>query len=54
MTDKEQKEVTSDIDVELEKLLQTSPSQGLTDKEVEERLAKFGRNGIAIAYYRTA
>jgi Cation transporter/ATPase, N-terminus len=33
------------LDPELEKLLQTDPSKGLTDAEVTERLEKFGRNG---------
>ena len=42
----EHKEVVDEIDPEYEKLLQTEPLQGLSDKEVEERLARFGKNGI--------
>ena len=38
-------EVADAIDAELEQLIQTNPSKGLTDAEVEERLAKFGPNG---------
>ncbi|KAJ3267654.1 hypothetical protein HDV01_004521 [Terramyces sp. JEL0728] len=33
------------IDEEVLKLIQTDPKHGLTDAEVEERLAKWGRNG---------
>ncbi|KAI8929515.1 hypothetical protein BC831DRAFT_443933 [Entophlyctis helioformis] len=39
-------EVSDAIDAELELLLQTDPSKGLTDDEVRERLAKFGQNTI--------
>ncbi|KAJ3079233.1 hypothetical protein HK102_003936, partial [Quaeritorhiza haematococci] len=39
-------EVTDDIDPELEKLLQTPPLQGLSDDEVQKRLAQFGKNEI--------
>jgi len=39
-------EVTEELDPELEKLLQTEPLKGLTDAEVEERIAKFGKNEI--------
>ncbi|KAJ1560137.1 hypothetical protein HK405_008101, partial [Cladochytrium tenue] len=39
-------EVTEELDPELEALLQTEPLQGLTDAEVETRLAKFGKNEI--------
>ncbi|KAJ3175448.1 hypothetical protein HK101_010658 [Irineochytrium annulatum] len=39
-------EVAEAVDEELEKLLQTEPLKGLTDAEVEERLAKFGHNEI--------
>ncbi len=38
-------EVTDDIDPELEKLLQTDTSHGLTDDQVQERLETFGKNG---------
>lgn len=34
-----------DISPELELLLQTDTSKGLTDAEVESRLAQFGPNG---------
>ncbi|KAJ3032463.1 hypothetical protein HDV00_007511 [Rhizophlyctis rosea] len=39
-------EVTDALDEELEKLLKTDPSKGLTDAEVQERLTTFGRNEI--------
>ncbi|KAI8809307.1 hypothetical protein BJ742DRAFT_805824 [Cladochytrium replicatum] len=39
-------EVTEELDPELEKLLQTEPLQGLSDAEVNERLAQFGHNEI--------
>eukprot|EP00842_Homolaphlyctis_polyrhiza_P001220 jgi/Hompol1/2099/HPOL_002181-RA len=39
-------EVADAIDAELEALLGTDPSKGLTDAEVSERLAKFGKNEI--------
>ncbi|KAH6573871.1 hypothetical protein BASA62_002714 [Batrachochytrium salamandrivorans] len=39
-------EVSDAIDAELELLIQTNPSKGLTDAEVQERLAKFGTNEI--------
>ncbi|KAL2913885.1 hypothetical protein HK105_206619 [Polyrhizophydium stewartii] len=39
-------EVADAIDAELEQLLQTDPLKGLTDAEVQERLAKFGKNEI--------
>ena len=41
----EAQEVTDVLDPEYEKLLQTDPSKGLTDKQVAERLEKFGPNG---------
>ena len=41
----ESQEVTDLLDPEYEKLLQTDPSKGLTDKQVAERLEKFGPNG---------
>jgi hypothetical protein len=40
------KEVVDQLDPEYEKLLQTDPSQGLTDEEAASRLAQFGPNGI--------
>ncbi|KAL2919598.1 hypothetical protein HK105_200510 [Polyrhizophydium stewartii] len=40
-------EVTDQIDPELEKLLQTVPTKGLSDQEAEERLAMFGRNELS-------
>jgi H+-transporting ATPase len=39
-------EINEELDAELEKMLMTSPSEGLTDAQVEERLLQFGRNGI--------
>ncbi|KAI9339448.1 hypothetical protein DFJ73DRAFT_779334 [Zopfochytrium polystomum] len=39
-------EVTEELDAELEELLHTEPLSGLTDAEVEVRLAKFGKNEI--------
>ena len=41
----EHKEVVDELDAELEALLKTDPSKGLSDAEVSERLAKFGKNG---------
>ena len=38
-------EVTDELDAELEALLQTSPSQGLSDEDAQVRLEKFGLNG---------
>ncbi|KAJ3272789.1 hypothetical protein HDV01_005217, partial [Terramyces sp. JEL0728] len=35
-----------EIEPELEKLLQTDPSKGLTDAEADERLAAFGKNEL--------
>lgn len=48
LTAEEHVEVTDDIEPELEKLLHTDTSQGLSDGEAEERLAKFGPNGETI------
>lgn len=42
---KEHKSIAETIDPEYENLLQTDPSKGLTDAEVEERMARFGKNG---------
>lgn len=42
-------EVTDDIDPELEKLLQTDTSSGLSDGQVQERLEMFGKNGICFS-----
>ncbi|RKO83329.1 E1-E2 ATPase-domain-containing protein, partial [Blyttiomyces helicus] len=39
-------EVTDELEPELEALLHTDISKGLTDAEVDERLLKFGRNEI--------
>ncbi|KAJ3104510.1 hypothetical protein HDU97_009123 [Phlyctochytrium planicorne] len=39
-------EVADDIDPEMVKYLQTEPLQGLSDADVAERIAKFGRNEI--------
>jgi hypothetical protein len=39
-------EVNDELDAELEKLLQTPPLEGLTDAQVAERLAQFGKNGM--------
>ncbi|KAI9206120.1 uncharacterized protein BJ171DRAFT_498764 [Polychytrium aggregatum] len=44
--DEQHVEVTEDIDAELEALLQTPPLEGLTNAQVEERLAKFGKNEL--------
>jgi hypothetical protein len=38
-------EVSEELDADLEKLLKTNPSEGLTNAQVEERLLTFGRNG---------
>ncbi len=38
-------EVTDELDAELEALLQTNPSEGLTDEDAKARLEKFGLNG---------
>ena len=46
IANEEHEEVTDALDPEYEKLLQTDSTTGLSDKEVEERLARFGRNGI--------
>ncbi|KAI8911846.1 hypothetical protein EDD86DRAFT_269559 [Gorgonomyces haynaldii] len=42
----EHKEVVDVLDEEYEKLLQTEPLHGLTDAEVTERMARFGKNEI--------
>jgi hypothetical protein len=34
----------NELDAELEKLLQTDTSKGLTDQEVADRLIQFGKN----------
>ena len=39
-------EVVEQLDAELEALLQTEPLQGLSDKEVQVRIEKFGLNEI--------
>jgi magnesium-transporting ATPase (P-type) len=39
-------EHNDDISAELESLLHTNPSTGLTSQEVAERTAKFGRNEL--------
>jgi uncharacterized protein YfdQ (DUF2303 family) len=50
-TEKDSNKETNDaMNAEYEIMLQTDPSQGLTDKQVEERLETFGRNGILIVY----
>lgn len=41
-------EITDELDAELEKLLQTPPLEGLTDAQVNERIEKFGRNGLCL------
>jgi hypothetical protein len=38
-------EVVDILEPELEALLKTEPMAGLTDKEVNDRLAQFGKNG---------
>ncbi|KAJ3321218.1 hypothetical protein HDU76_000131, partial [Blyttiomyces sp. JEL0837] len=40
-------EVKDELDPELEKLLQTEPLKGLTTAQVQERIAKFGKNGFS-------
>ncbi|KAI8902417.1 hypothetical protein BC833DRAFT_616706 [Globomyces pollinis-pini] len=42
----EHKETVEVLDPELEKLIQTDPSKGLTDAEASERLVQFGRNEL--------
>jgi hypothetical protein len=39
-------EITDELDAELEKLLHTNPSEGLSTAQAEERLQHFGRNGM--------
>ena len=39
-------EVTDELEPELLALIQTPPLEGLTTAEHEERLLKFGRNGM--------
>ena len=41
----EQKGSTEHLDPEYEKLLKTDPTKGLSDAEIEDRLARFGPNG---------
>ena len=46
MEEQEHHEHKDEISTELEALLHTDPSQGLTDQEVEERVVQFGRNEL--------
>jgi hypothetical protein len=41
-------EINEELDAELEKMLLTNPSEGLSNAQVEERLIQFGRNGSFI------
>lgn len=41
----EHKELADDMDPEYEKLLLTDPAHGLSDADVQARLARFGTNG---------
>ncbi|KAJ3206609.1 hypothetical protein HDU67_008048 [Dinochytrium kinnereticum] len=59
MTDKNEKQLTEEVHVkideeiseELESLLQTDPTKGLTNDEVKERLGRFGRNVLKFLAY---
>ena len=46
MKEEEHKEVVEELDAVLEAQLQTDPATGLTDEEVAQRLAQWGKNGF--------
>lgn len=41
-----QQNIMDDVPADLEPYLQTKPTQGLTDTEVQERMQRFGRNEL--------
>ena len=46
MSEEKHEEVTDVLEPELEALLHADPMTGLTDKEVNDRLEQFGKNGM--------
>lgn len=46
LTKMPEKEWKDEISPDLERLLDTQPTYGLTDAQVSERLAKFGKNEL--------
>lgn len=44
--EKQQQNIIDDVPAHLEPYLQTKPSFGLSDNEVQERMSRFGRNEL--------
>lgn len=40
-------DIADELDPALEEIIRTDPQRGLTDAEVQERLVKFGKNGMS-------